>query len=179
MENLEKVISLAKKMKELADRGDPGEKENAAEFLEQLLIKHNLTIEDVVGEKTTERSFKYEYNNTVHRKFVMQVIASVIGVNRQFTYTLYSKASYRIDWVVDITDAEFIEISEKLEFFWPIYKKEHELFYGAFVQKNKLYTKDGKKKDEPLTPEEEEKIQKIMIISEGLDEHTLTKKLNN
>ena len=55
---MNKHIELAKKLKALADKGIGGEKVNAEKMLNDLLKKHNITIEDVEGEKTENYFFK-------------------------------------------------------------------------------------------------------------------------
>lgn len=44
---MEKYIELAKKLKELADRGTGGEKVNAEQQLTRLMEKHGITLEDI------------------------------------------------------------------------------------------------------------------------------------
>jgi len=52
-----KYIELGRKLKAIAERGIGGEKINAEKMLENLLKKHNLTIDDIEGEKTDNYFF--------------------------------------------------------------------------------------------------------------------------
>jgi hypothetical protein len=170
-----RAIDLAKKIKALAEQGIGGEKENAAEQLKRLLKKYNLTMEDIEGEKTHERWFAYK--SVDQRKFISQVIASVIGGKRP----RYSIKSLK-EIGTDLTDAEFIEISEKIPFYWNHYQSELKTFYSAFIQVNKLYAKpdesDTDKEEKELSDEELEENKKLFQMMRGLNAKSLTKKLN-
>ena len=57
---MSKNIELAKKLKALADKGIGGEKSNAEAMLNNLMKKHNITIEEIEGEKLMDFFFKIE-----------------------------------------------------------------------------------------------------------------------
>lgn len=55
---MDKHLDLIKKIKALADRGIGGEAKNAKTLLDKLLLKHNMTIEDIEEETPNDYFFK-------------------------------------------------------------------------------------------------------------------------
>lgn len=169
----DKQILFARKIKRLADEGDPGERENAKSALERYLLKKGLSAEDILDVPMQEYSVVITKET---EKLMKQVIASVIGqpaVRGRYKRgrTVFFKSTY----------AEYIEIKDRFAHFWVAYQNELELFYSAFVQKNHIYANpdlDDNKEDEAMTPEEKARIWKILQMMEGLTPETYFKKLN-
>ena len=67
--NQVQIIDRAKKLKELAERGISGEKDNAKRMYDLHKQKYNLTDEQVVGHKYTE-SFKVDLSNVSNDEFL-------------------------------------------------------------------------------------------------------------
>jgi CO dehydrogenase/acetyl-CoA synthase epsilon subunit len=63
------IIDKAKKLKELAERGIDGEKENAIRMYALYKTKHNLTDEQVIGHAYTE-NFKVNFSNASNDEFL-------------------------------------------------------------------------------------------------------------
>jgi hypothetical protein len=180
MGNLDKVISLARKLKALAEQGIGGEKENADAQLKRLLKKYNLTIEEIEGEKLIRREFFY--NTKEKDLFIHQIIGSVIGKKeaiKRGTYSRYGKKHI----LVDLANTEYIEVAEKIEFFWKHYQEEKEIFYSAFIQKNQLFSKpeeeDEDLEEKELSTEEEAKLFKMFNMMEGMEQASYFKRLNS
>jgi len=176
-------LSLAKKLYALAQQGIGGEKENAEEMLERIMKKYNLTLEDL--EIETKKVFIYSYKNKEQKKFLMQVLSNVLGRNFRCRelYTSGNHMKYEIS--LHITDLQHVEISEKYYFFWKAYQEELELFYSAFIQRQKLYSKPEPKKeteedeDEPeMSPAEKAKLYRIMQMMAGIERKSITKTIN-
>jgi hypothetical protein len=55
---MNKIIELAKKLKALSTQGFGGEKINAEKMLQKIMVKHNLTIEDVAGRRKISLTLK-------------------------------------------------------------------------------------------------------------------------
>ena len=51
---MSKILELARKFYELAKQGEGGEKINAQKKLDEIMLEHNLNIEDVEGEEVKE-----------------------------------------------------------------------------------------------------------------------------
>ena len=171
----DKVTELAKKLKELAERGVGGEKQNAEYHLQRLLEKHGMTLEDILEEKRDVREFKVPKEK---EEFFFQVAASVVGREG----VRHSKEGR--SFLMNLTITEYLEIEAKFDFFWKAYKEELDIFYSAFVQKNKLYSKPSDKdkdnsEEKELTKEEKEKLRRMWAMADGIKRHTLTKQIDS
>lgn len=174
-----KILTLAKKLKALSDRGVGGEKENATMMLERLMEKHNISFDDIEEDKIVEHELKYSGKD---KAFCYQVISSVLGSlkGKVFEYkTSYTRAKVLL---VNCTESDYLLINAKIDFYWDVYQKELDIFYSAFIQKNKLWRKEDEssKDDEdkkPLTDEEKERLWKMLKLMDGMVEHRMEKML--
>jgi hypothetical protein len=168
-----KVIQLAKKLKELADRGEGGEKNSAEYHLNKLLEKHKLTLEDILEEKRDVRMFKVSKEKET---LFFQIVGSVAGKEA----TRHHKDRTSI-WL-NLTTTEYLEIDAKFDFYWRAYKEELGIFYSAFVQKNKLYCKPSKndeKDEKELSKEERDKLRRVFAMMDGIRHHSLNKQIES
>lgn len=168
-----KIIETAKKLKELAERGEGGEKHNAEYYLNKHLKKHNLTLEDILQDKKELRVFTIKNKNDL--RFFTQVASSVLG---DFTYKTLKKIIG-----IELTASEFFEIEGKFDFYSKAYQKELEIFYAAFIQRNHLYKKpsddDTKKEFKELTPEKKEELYRVLEMSNTIKHHKFNKEIGN
>lgn len=174
--NDEKILSLLKKLDALAKRGVDGERENAAERLKFLMDKYQITAEQIEGEVYTDRKI---YVTNEQRTFAAQVIASVVGDRDVFAYKHEARKKKRA-LVVSVTDFEFIEIQQRIDFYWEKYQDEMKIFYSAFIQKNKLYRKpsdDEPETEKELTPEERARLFRMRQMMNGMEQHTMQKQI--
>ncbi len=170
----QKIIELAKKLHQLSIRGEDGEKDSATEMLARMLGKHGISIDSIVEDKKKERRFDYE--SKFHDRFINQVIASVVSDFKTYKYTYRKEKAF----YVEMTDSEFIEAQCKIDFYWNIWKKELEAFYGAFVQKQCLYRKGSSSKQvADLTEDELEQLRKTLAYMDSIEKKTLVKMLEN
>jgi hypothetical protein len=66
------------------------------------------------------------------------------------------------------------------EFYSKLYAQELELFYDAFILKNRLYPKDGAAQTiENLTEEQLEKLRRTIALSKSIQKGKLQKQLEN
>lgn len=174
-----KILALAKKLHELAKRGIDGEKQNALDMLEKMMQKHGITWDMLDVNNRKEREFKIHKDQ---HKFLVQIIHSVAGSVDIYGFASDKKRTTK-RVVVDITDMEFIEVTAKFEFYWAKYKEDMELFYSAFIQKNKLFRKQTEEDEEkdlpPLTAEEKAKLYRMRQMMDGLDRHTMQLRLTD
>lgn len=78
----------------------------------------------------------------------------------------------------ECTAAERLEIEANYAFFKEAMKKELEIFYSAFANKNNLFPPADKVKPrsiEELSPEEKAYYAKVGLMAEGMERHTLRK----
>lgn len=170
----DRILELVKKLKALAERGIGGEKVNAEEQLKKLIEKYNINLSDLDEPILQYRIFKFDEKDEFHKKFVRQIILSVIGL-KEFYYS----GLIHNNWAVEIDDIQFIEISEKLDFYWPIFKSDLEIFYTAFVQKNELTVDVDEDKIPKFTDEELEKLHKAFRLMQNMQKHEFKKLLSD
>lgn len=182
MDNKEKIIELARKIKELSDKGQDGEKQSAEYHLQKLLKKHGLTLQDIIlPERTT---FDFSLGADIPTKFVMQVLASCCGSSKEYGWNLYgfkSKSSKNKSYKIEnIEPTLYFEFLFKVDFYWKDYQIQSEIFYSAYIQKNALYTKDtttSAKEINEMSIEDKEKLLKTLTMMENIDRVSFRKAL--
>lgn len=168
------LLNLIRKLKELADRGEGGEKDNAANKLQSLLDKHGISLEDINEDVLKEREFTLKQHQI---KFFVQVAYSCFGKETTIYKYQNEKKRKEVKRFLKLTDAQFIELTAKFDFYWDKYEKDLEIFYSAFIQKNELYVKGSSSND--LTQNEIEEINKVRAMMYGLDKHSFYKQIEN
>ena len=171
----ENLLNLIRKLKELADRGEGGEKDNAANKLQSLLDKHGISLEDISQDVIKEREFILKPHQL---KFFVQIAYSCFGKETTIYKYQNEKKRKEIKRFLKLTDAQFIELTAKFDFYWNKYENDLEIFYSAFIQRNELYVK-GSSRKEDLTKEEIEEINKVRAMMYGLDKHLFHKQIEN
>lgn len=172
----EKALNLLRKLNELAKRGLDGERENAQNKLLELCLKHGISIEDL--EEESKVQFEYKVSGVEERTFFAQISASCFGRSVK----VYSLKGTSKNLIIECSKSQFLEVVSKHEFFYNIYKKELEVFYSAFIQRNELYllpSDSEEDEDKEYTEEELERIRKIFKLSESMDQHTHYKQIEN
>jgi hypothetical protein len=76
MESRTKILDKAKKLKELADRGIGGEKENAKIMLDKYMIKHNITESEISFHNPSDEFYK----NMTDEQFIQMIIIEFIPI---------------------------------------------------------------------------------------------------
>lgn len=172
---MSKFLDLAKKLKALADRGEGGEKENAAQMLESLIKKYGINIDDIEEETIIENRFEMTKND--ERLFIQVACVTVkdvkiFGINGNKTARKY------ITLVIDCTLAQSLEIRAKFDFYKKALEKDMELLFKAFIHKNDLAISSSKKDEEKeLTHEELAELYKLSQMMKGMDKHHFLKQL--
>ena len=136
--DLDKIRELALKIKELATRGEDNERDVAQNKLETLILKYGLSFEDICETTSLKRIFKV-HNNTDCVDLLSQCIWDVNPT------APVSKVSSKKQVLATLTSSQFIEVSEKFEYFWSLYIKQRDEylnklrdeFFVGFIVKNK------------------------------------------
>lgn len=168
--------ALIKKLKALAERGEGGERDIAAERLRTLMKKYGISEEELEDERRSPASF--QYSKEVERRLIVQLAYAVTGkVPGQVINPETGRLLHRI--VVDCTAAEKIEISARIDFYRPIIQAELEVFFEAFAMKHKLYP--SKEKDEfPHCEPDADRLKSARAaaaMATGMAEHDYYKQL--
>lgn len=168
---------LLKKLKALAERGESGERENAAAQLEKLMKKYGVSEEEL--ERGAEQDCFFRYSQETERRLLMQIIYSATGKVGSGTVGTYTGRS-RKKVAVKCTAAQKIEIEALYAFYKVAFEKELETFYSAFFMKNSIYPppdlSEGKSFWE-LTPEEIERYKRAEQMAGGMEKHNFRKQL--
>lgn len=165
------------KLYNLSERGVGGEKRNAKNFLDKLLQKHGITLEELNEDKKEDRYYKY--GRVLTRKLIIQIVYSVIGKE----VNAWVCSAYR-EIGVEATEYEHIQIKELIDFHLENYKKEEKkiinTFYDAYINKHNIFPEKGKEMDKDESEKEEkdwEYIKKVLALKDTIEGETFTKKI--
>lgn len=176
---LDKIIELAKKLRELANRGEGGEKENAASQLERLIDKYKINLDELDVDKKEWRAFKC---NKDQKKFLCQIVSNTIPDWNNTLMQAY-KGSRKINEIeFECTLSQWIEINEKFSFYWVKLKEEEEILYNAFIQKNKLFRHKANTtkhigQEPEMSEKEKERLRRMWLMMDGIQHHTHLKQI--
>lgn len=73
----ERLLQKIKRVQALAERGEGGEKENAAALLERMMKQYGISESDIAEERREMAWFRYK--TPLEEKLLAQVIYSVVG----------------------------------------------------------------------------------------------------
>lgn len=159
------ILNKLTKIKALVERGEQGERKAAEQALQNLLSKYNISIEDLENEEIKGRSF--------HVMPADWFIFTQIKVHMFYKRSLWQ--SKKKSWyIIDMTQAEFIEFSAMFDFHKNQYKKEidkiTDSFKSAYVHKHDMFWKGDKddvdKSRNDVSLEEIERVRGLMGMLE-------------
>lgn len=183
-----KQKDIAQKLLALAKQGVNGEAANAEDLLNKYLKKHGLTLEDIDSEQVKEYYIDLGRDDE-KSKFFSQVVSSVGGdeipifiltnngkkwLNATRFDSPIIRQKVRLTSIVKeyhCTEAERAEILSSFYFYWDEYQRHKNLFYRAFIQKQRLFSNASRSKPsakEDLTEEDLE----MLKIAEGIERKT-------
>lgn len=177
---MSKYIELAKKIKALAEKGIDGEKENAEKLLQNLMRKHNISIEDLEDEKSEMFYFKIEsYSHDLEFKILNQLTGIFnLKLFGMFPPKIIRELKLPGNYGVECTKVIYIEIKAKFDFYCKSLEKRLDEFFYAFCIKNDLLVPEGENdKDKMLTPEEKKTMLNALKISKNLESDIFLKQL--
>lgn len=155
----EEQKSRLQKLKTLAERGSPGERDNAKLLLERLCKKYDVSLDDILGsfDKVEMHWFKHKKGD-LYKQLLNQCIYKTLG--RNFDSYVHGRGKhYKSDIGVECTIAESIEIEMDYAFYVHHFENEMKRLLDMFIQKNKLFPPDnGEPKPESDTKVTEEDI---------------------
>lgn len=177
MTERERLLEKLSMVKALAERGEGGERKNAAAILERMMAKHGITDEDLedAGVRLYWIRFKTEYE----RRLIRQLAYKYLGSGHSFGCVgAYSKRQ-RKNVGVECTPAQYIEIEADFEFYRVALAEEMDVFYSAFLQKNDLFPPPELADTRPSDGDEVdlERVEKIFAMMAGIERRTRHKAL--
>jgi hypothetical protein len=175
-----KHIELAKKLKALAEKGVGGEKINAEKMLNSLLRKHNLTIEDIEGEKIDHYFFKLKKEDERLWSQIVKSVNNKIKCYGPFPDKDIKRVGLGGNYMIDCTTSEWVEIEAKNTIYQRLYKDEVNTFYHAFCTANNILVQPDKEIDiSDLTEEELKTLLRVRKLSKNISTaQTLNKALH-
>jgi hypothetical protein len=166
---MEKIIEKLRKVQRLAESGNLHEANVAKTLLKQQLEKHGLSIEDLICGQKFKRYFEVPVK--LRSVFFMCVI-HLLGTTRG----LYRSVGHRTSLHVEVTDLEYIELTQLYEFhkrnFLKELKKEMKAFEVAYQYKYDLYAPVDTNNSEEQTKFSQEEIINILRISAAMENVT-------
>ena len=177
-------IELIKKLKSLADdsRGNDNERQSAETRLNELMLKYNIKIEDIIADEPKERFIPFD--TEYEQRLIHQIVYKLWKHEKPImSYTNKKKKFNREHLILNLTDAEFIEFEYLYDTYRRDFKKEMDIFYLAFISKNRIYPE--------LTDEEREKVDnepdpisrgdriRASMMAEGIQTSQIRKRLDN
>ncbi len=162
------------KLKALSDRGINGEKENATKLLEKLMKKYGITEKEIQTDE--KKNVIVVLKNDIEKRICYQILYAYFD-----DIPLY-KCSYRsrTQYYVIMTATQEIEFKYILSAYITDFYKEQDIFVSAFIQKNKIFPKDGPIRHlEDLSPEEREKSLRASVMQEGIEKTEIRKALES
>lgn len=176
---MDKHIELAKKLKQLADKGIGGEKLNAEQMLNNLLKKHNLTLADIEDEVKQDFFLKFtdEYKWRMFSQ-ITSLIDPTISKYGKFPDKLIKTHRLKGNYIVTCTVAQYIEIQAMHEFYFRLYQAELDVFYTGFLHANRLLLPpDADQKPEDLSDEELQKELRIRKLAQSIQSEEFRKQI--
>lgn len=160
---------LLKKIQMLANRGCNGERDTAARKLQELMNKYNISADDLSDEKIIREI--HEYHGHEEEQLLVQIACKVVNVRGGIFYgvqNLYTSRTLSTKLGIEATKAQHIEIEFLFDFYKKQWKKEKDLFFRAFIDKNGLHSAVSydENTESDLTPEEQ---LKILAMAKGID----------
>lgn len=163
--------ALLRKLRALAERGEPGERENARAILAGLMEKYGVEEADLQDDALEESCFVY--CNDLERRLLMQTIFHVTNGDRRVYAHKRGKGS-RSTICCTCTKAEAVQIGIEFDFFRELWAQELDLFYRAFIYKHCIYSSRPSNEPDPLSAEEHIRIGLMMA---GMQDKSLQLRL--
>ena len=176
----EEILERLRKMKALADRGEGGERENAERLLAEIAAENGIDLDEL--DDCELKSFTIVLPQKFSRKLLCQLCAlkrkklerdGALASKEDDRLTMWSTFHKNKFVVKSCTDAEWIEISTKLEILTRAFKKQMDEFYSAFLLANDLMVDADEDEEKELSLAERQKMHRIARMSMGIEKTNL------
>lgn len=159
-------LELLQKIKALAEMGVNGEAKNTQIILEKLMKKYGINDAEIEEDKIN--IYPIKWRGFKSKALAIQVFFSIIEDDKTRYFFSYKN---RQSGELHCTSAEFLEWQAKYQFYQHHLNNDLEIFYTAFIQRNKIFGK--------LTQCEEsykltESDLQALLIAESLNKHDYT-----
>lgn len=161
---MSKILDLAKKLKRLSEQGIGGEAINAADQLEKICRKHDISLADLDDDEKMTAWFIVRPEQS---RLFYQLVASVVGREWNTYGRKVNGRSKKNELGIEATRSELAEIEMKFSFYWKLYEDELDIFFSAFVDKNDLYV-NAEPSQKDLSPEELERLRRVLLMAKNI-----------
>ncbi len=163
-----KIKDRMLKILALARGGVGGEKDNAERMLETLCKKHGVSLDELEGRGAIETHWFY-VNSKHERRLIGQVVHLFVSdKERAGKCWTHKKRSRAIGF--DLTPGEHAQVKVGFETYKAAWIEQQDLFFTAFIWKNRIYGLSDTGDDSPeLTEEQKEKARRSAAMMRGID----------
>lgn len=166
-------LELLKKLKTLADdtRGNEHERQSAEEQLNKLMIKYNISEDDLEIEQVKRRDFYFK--DDWEHKLICQTIYKLFP-NMDIYRTKGKK-----NWIwAEMTDAQYLEFEVHYCAYKVSFQKEFDIFYYAFLSKNRIFPDVQAKESSDGNTMSERDLIKASMMARGIETAEIRRLLN-
>ena len=164
-QEFESIITKARKINELVERGIQGEAEAAKRKLDLLMNKYGLTTDDISTEATQDYDFRIQ---TPEEKSVLIHIAMVVCGTQKIRSGYYEKGNKKVrrEMWITLTPRQYVELSEMWIWHLKQFRKElkamRQSLVTAYVNKHRLFAQDHSNSGAEISLEEMMRLQAMM-----------------
>jgi len=173
--NKENLLRKLKSLASIAERGGtPEESKSAAEIMEKLMAKYEVTDADLSDDVVKAHFFKVKGSR--ERQLFVQVVCKVFPAwDGRFYGVTKGNKTVRNTTSLNCTMVQKVEIDLLFDFYKRLYKKEEERLFMAFVQKHQIFRERPEDDDSPRMPVEE--WMKLSALMKGMEDATPYKQI--
>lgn len=162
----ESVREQLRKIQALAEKGVGGEAENARRMLERLCEKHGVSPESLVSNEETVHRFPIV---DARRWELFKSCAFFVLRRNEIKFWKKRKAVE-----MRLTEVDAIDLRACFTHYSRAYVEEEELFFDAFVHKNRIYGPPSESPEEPA-PIDRERLERLIAMMRGMKSNTWTR----
>lgn len=177
MTTKDQILDKLWKIKALAEQGEEGEKEVAQKLLQKMMEAYNITDDDLSSEIVHDHEFYFEAKAPFAHRLLCQIAYSVFGDidEKKGVYGYVKGPKNRV--AVTCTDAEFVEIAARFDYYIRMLAADMKTLYKAFVMTNNIYPKDSLTKPNPKPTPQNNIDTAAISLSLVLEKHNYHKQI--
>ncbi len=157
--DMDRIKETLKKLAILAERGENNERETALLLLQKILLKYNLSVPDLVSPDIKEREFSFTSRDN------LTILAQCIWSVNKDAHISFDSGRNKV--FVKLRSSDYIEVVEKVQFYFPLYEKEKMKLMLAFICKHGLTTDTTSCQSNENMSEQE--VRQIVVMMQGMD----------
>lgn len=179
--NYESIKEKLKKLSALAERGVNGEAENAKRAIERICAQYDIKLEDILDSNTV-KTYRFKIGRgKLDITLFVQCYAKITG-EKSLKYHQHTRDTI----TTELTPLQAAELNCLFQWHKENFKKEMEQIQKdlmeAYISKHRIYRDkseddDDDEEQEELTPEEMQRLWKLMQLRETFSDRTYQKQL--